>query len=407
MMGSYSHQFTFTQEETRLYTIQSLKEAIQGLKEFGNPNVIRQHLVKMFKNQDSTKHRKGQSFEEYKNKRTLHSCGLMSGAVLKLVIDSKEDLMEFDNDVDIHYILSLCYKNELTKIREFLFNHKGYLNFSYVGIIQTLHNFIIAMEGNDTVTELRFPEQGLIRELCTSLFNNTTLQVLDISNNCLKPHDISDGIIPLLKRNRTIHTLSLYDCYINEMEGIAEALKTNTTLTSLNLGRNDLSVNDLKLLCNALNHNNHITDLDLQQNDININGAIELAMMLQVNPHITSLNLRFNYMDEIEPIAMALHTNQTLKKLDLGNNQFGDEGAIALASAIAVNTSLTDLTLYLNHINDTGAIALAEALRINRTVTSIFLQNNNIGKAGEEAFAQTEMVNPVLTMVYINTNPYL
>jgi Ran GTPase-activating protein (RanGAP) involved in mRNA processing and transport len=75
---------------------------------------------------------------------------------------------------------------------------------------------------------------------------------------------------------------------------------------------------------------------------------------------------------------------QTLKKLDLGGNQIGNQGTNYLATALKTNMvkrifysfitlssafftqTLTQLRLYKNRIRDQGAIDLASALENNK-----------------------------------------
>lgn len=389
-MSGYTHPFTFTQAETRFVTIQNIKALIQGLAEFDKPAVTRQQLVLQFKNKDSTKHRKKQSYEVYKNKRTLHSCGLMSGAVLELVVEPKPEPIDFVED-DSEHIKELCGKNDVEGIREFLDEHKGMLNLSHSDV--SLQAFGTAMEGNNTITHLQFTnnnDYGFVNILAKSLFDNTTLTVLDISRNELDRTDRVYGIIPMLTRNCNIHTLNLYDCTIQGGEGFVAALKGNTTLTSINLGRNNFNLNDVALIVDALIYNSSITEFDFQQNNIGDAGAIMFAEMLRVNSYITSLNLRFNNIKNIEPIATVLHTNQTLKKLDLGANIFGNTDAEFMAQAIINNFSLTYVSLACNVIHNAGAFKLAQALETNRSIRYLNLNDNKFDTIGKEAFIQVQ-----------------
>jgi Ran GTPase-activating protein (RanGAP) involved in mRNA processing and transport len=390
IMSGYTHPFTFTQEETRIVTIQNIKALIQGLAEFDKPAVSRQQLVLQFKNQDSTKHRKRQSYEVYKNNRTLHSCGLMSGVLLELVVEPKPEPIDFDTD-DSEHIKELCGKNNVEGIREFLLAHKGMLNLSHSDV--SLQAFGTAMEGNDTITHLQFTnndDKGFVNILAKSLFDNTTLAVLDISKNELDRTDRIYGIIPLLTHNHNLTSLNLYDCCIQGGEGFAAALKGNTTLTSLNLGRNNFILNDTMLIVDALHHNSSITEFDFQQNNIGNAGAIMFAEMLRANPYIISLNLRFNDIKNIEPLATVLHINQTLRKLDLGANMFGNTDAEFMAQAIINNFSLTYVSLACNVIHNVGAFKLAQALETNRSIRYLNLNDNKIDTIGREAFAQVQ-----------------
>ncbi|XP_004343277.1 hypothetical protein CAOG_07418 [Capsaspora owczarzaki ATCC 30864] len=122
---------------------------------------------------------------------------------------------------------------------------------------------------------------------------------------------------------------------------------------------------------------------------IRIGGAEAqaIAEALKVNTKLTSLNLWSNQLGEAgaQAIAVALKVNKTLTALDLQLNQLGDAGAQAIAEALKVNTTLTWLSLNDNLIGDAGAQAIAEALKVNKTVTLLDLDYNCIGIVGSQA----------------------
>ena len=78
---------------------------------------------------------------------------------------------------------------------------------------------------------------------------------------------------------------------------------------------------------------------------------------LRVNdPSLTTLNLGNNNIGAAGAmvLATALHTNTTLTTLNLEYNNIGAAGATALATALHTNTTLT--TLFLRANNNIGAV---------------------------------------------------
>ena len=67
--------------------------------------------------------------------------------------------------------------------------------------------------------------------------------------------------------------------------------------------------------------------------------------------------------------AKALSSNSILTTLDLSANSVGEEGAGRLAGALAINSTLTILNLYKNLVKDEGAGRLTEAMATNSTLT--------------------------------------
>jgi len=129
-------------------------------------------------------------------------------------------------------------------------------------------------------------------------------------------------------------------------------------------------------LCEALRTNSTITSLSLFHADIGAAGAASFGE--------------------------ALRTNATLTSLDLGGNIIGDAGATALGEALRTNSTLTSLGLIHAGIGDAGAAALGEALRTNATLTALTLAwGNNIGDAGLAALTEALATNTTLKELWL------
>src|SRR3990167_4029868 len=74
-------------------------------------------------------------------------------------------------------------------------------------------------------------------------------------------------------------------------QALAEALKTNTFITTLDLWATNMSPEGAKALAEALKTNASITTLNLSYNDICPEGAKALAEALKINTSITTLDL--------------------------------------------------------------------------------------------------------------------
>ncbi|KAG0273875.1 hypothetical protein BGZ96_004618, partial [Linnemannia gamsii] len=78
-----------------------------------------------------------------------------------------------------------------------------------------------------------------------------------------------------------------------EFAALAEAIKTNSTVTTLNLERNSIGDNGAKALAEALTINSTLTTLDLNNNKIGFEGTLTLIMASKIHS-LTTLNLRCN-----------------------------------------------------------------------------------------------------------------
>ncbi|KAG0247101.1 hypothetical protein BG011_002002, partial [Mortierella polycephala] len=152
-----------------------------------------------------------------------------------------------------------------------------------------------------------------------------------------------------------------------EVRILADTLKTNSTLITLNLDSNLIGFswfgdNGALALSEALKTNSTLITLRLSDNSIGSNGALALSE--------------------------ALKTNSTLTTLYLSSNSIGDNGALALSEALKTNSTLITLNLYYNSIGSNGALALSEALKTNSTLSTLELSSNRIGYNGALALSE-------------------
>ncbi|KAG0196550.1 hypothetical protein BGX28_009996, partial [Mortierella sp. GBA30] len=247
-------------------------------------------------------------------------------------------------------------------------------------------------------------------------------------------------------------------CEEKEVRRLAETLKTNSTLTTLDLSSNSIGENGAIALSEALKTNSTLTTLHLKRNSIGDNGAVALSEALNTNSTVTTLNLSYNSIGDNGAVALSetLKTNSTLTILDLRNNSIRDDGVVALSEALKTNSTLTTLDLRKNSIGDNGcnkagsrlcgvygnvffqakstvvrmmfvlfyigvlsaqpagpvlglyccngAVALSEALKINSTVTTLNLSYNSIGDNGAVALSEALKTNSTLTTLDLRNN---
>ena len=178
-------------------------------------------------------------------------------------------------------------------------------------------------------------------------------------------------------------------CFIGNIgdEGaaaIAEALKTNTTLTKLCLNTNNIGDEGARALYESLKSNSTLTTLNLSYNNISDEGAVAIANML------------------IENEEMPLTT------LNLSHNQIGDEGATAIVNALTENKEMPLTKLYLdwNRIGNTGAKAVGDALKINSSLKHLGLdENRKIGIVESTALFESLIINNGITRFTLSIHP--
>ena len=189
--------------------------------------------------------------------------------------------------------------------------------------------------------------------------------------------------------------------------GIINRLTENDpTLTTLDIGRNNIGDNGAIALAGALKDNKTLTTLDISHNMIGVAGAKAIALALKVNETLTTLNMYNNRFTSIgaEEIGKALEVNKTLTTLNINSNNIRVAGAQAIAKALETNATLITLDIEHNHIDNEGAEAIANALKINSALTTLYISRNNIGPSGAEAIAEALETNATLTKLDISSN---
>ena len=157
-------------------------------------------------------------------------------------------------------------------------------------------------------------------------------------------------------------------------------------------------------------NNNIIKKLIFKYGNITDSEVVELANALTTNTSLTTLNLSGDIKDEgAKALANALIENKTLQTLHFYYRRTypTDEGALALAAALKQNTTLTTLDLGYNSIGDEGAKALANALAKNETLTNINLRSNIISNIGANALADALKNNRTLTKLNIDSPSFI
>ncbi|KAG9078332.1 hypothetical protein FS749_009686, partial [Ceratobasidium sp. UAMH 11750] len=183
--------------------------------------------------------------------------------------------------------------------------------------------------------------------------------------------------------------LVVLDLKGNDLRGgvsyIAQVLKRNRTLRSLNLSENKVEVQGLVVLAEALKYNSTLTSLDLSNNPCS-------------SPSLEGIHVLRN----------ALTLNTTLRHISLASTSLTSQGAIALAEFLPDFPALQHLDLTANSLDVAGVLALSVGLKVNygircldlsivpgeeemarlcREILKICVRNTEKAQAAEEARA--------------------
>ena len=263
----------------------------------------------------------------------------------------------------------------------------------------------------DGVLTLRLLMKEKIQDLVEWLKTNPKdkLIELNLGYNSIGAED-SKALAQAFKTNTTISSLVLESNKIGAegAKALADMLKTNKTITKLDLSRCDIGAEDTKLIVEAImdNPNSKITTLSLHGNAIGDEGAKDIVATIVGNPNskITMLYLGGNRIgpDGVKALAQTIKANVTITKLDLGANHIGDDGAKSLAQMLESDKTITTINLRDNRIGNDGAKALAAILKTNTSITTIDITHNRFGDQGIEAIAKALLANPNSKITTLN-----
>ena len=92
-------------------------------------------------------------------------------------------------------------------------------------------------------------------------------------------------------------------------------------------------------------------------------------------PHLENLYLWNNQIgcDGAHLLSQSLHTNTTLRELEVDRNNIGDRGGCSLAKALSINKGLERLDLGYNPLGEKSIQQLIHSLQLNHTLQQMWL----------------------------------
>ncbi|CAG8558177.1 25284_t:CDS:2, partial [Dentiscutata erythropus] len=238
-------------------------------------------------------------------------------------------------------------------------------------------NLARALTNNKFITDLNLNDNYIVHELGEFLM--TILSYNNITSISLRSTKISSEMVTVLSQDLKLNKVKLR--YLNlsrnkissdAMVALIEALEDNTTLRNLDLS--DTAAGQIgRELAKSLEKNNKLKILNLSNCNIRVNVVNALENALRTNDTLSDLDLSYNSCS-MSNLLKALETNSSLTKLDIGHRDFHLEEVEALANALKINNTLTHL--YISKTMDDPEIgyALFEALEVNKRLTDLDLK---------------------------------
>ncbi|XP_072284227.1 NACHT, LRR and PYD domains-containing protein 3-like [Pyxicephalus adspersus] len=207
--------------------------------------------------------------------------------------------------------------------------------------------------------------------LCTS-------KALSLEDNGLTdsscPH-LASGI----RNNQTLTTLNLSK---NNLQGphFRDLMETLTTsqIEKLDLNGNHLTDSSCPNLANGIRNNQTLKKLDLSDNNLEGPHFRDLMEALTTSG-IEELDLHNNQLTDSScpHLASGIRNNQTLWKLDLSRNKLGGPHLSDLMAAVTTSR-IEELCFFNNHLTDSSCPQLASGIRNNQAMKKLHLSKNNL-----------------------------
>ena len=249
-----------------------------------------------------------------------------------------------------------------------------------------------------------------------SFISNTIVYVDNISSLSIKSSSLNDEslntlLTSLIANRKNLYHLNISNNSLTSVSGdhLINYLKSNPSLSSLNLSHNEINENGLHSLISYLQaSNHHFSKLSLGYNNLINEEIFLLSSYLRSNPDIEYIDISGNEMsmesaiwigDTISSITKAQKIKMcgmnitgemltgifksgaiNIKEIILDDNNFGDIGNVSLSKLLMLNTSIEKLSIKNTMTSSFGVELITNALMMNgnTAIKEIHMENNTI-----------------------------
>lgn len=325
----------------------------------------------------------------------------VNGSGLYLAGNNRFLTSERVSDMDVVVLCQVLKNKSAFVVINLSYNNLG--NEAAMAIAQYLKEVSNLIKLNLMCNEIT--EEGA-EAIATSLGRNSTLRVLIMNGNKIGKRGAL-AFAQVLQINKGLRGLDIghTDQTIDGIIALAVVLQsTNSSLFRLNISRPLLKGQDHECVTvhmgQLLKSNKTLTELNLAKIDIRDFGATRIADALAFNKTLTHLNLSSNRIGEdgAKVLSEAILASNTLEYLDIGYNRIKDPGVKYITEMLQKNTSLETLILVYNEFGKEGLLSLISTLKqFNRRLSALFIWGNEFHPDACKAFAELLKRNRLLT----------
>ena len=261
-------------------------------------------------------------------------------------------------------------------------------------------------------------ERNNFEAFCRGVANNRSIETLSIIDSDLPEVETFASMCPFFEYNDNLREIIIPDCYIGGertrlLAGALSRRCNKSSLRKIDLYASDVGGEQGEELMTVLSGYHNLVKLCLGHNMV----GQGLANMLQNTNHLKKLDGYNNNIDVqcTTILAEALARNKSLNVLDLSYcKKIGDEGAAVLGNGLGRNNSLMKISMnHIQSITSTGWAAFFRGMSNSKSsLNELNIGQNNIGDEGALALAATidkfkSIKSLDLSMISISANVWV
>ncbi|XP_044258973.1 dynein regulatory complex subunit 5-like [Tribolium madens] len=194
-------------------------------------------------------------------------------------------------------------------------------------------------------------------------------------------------------------TWHMFKLSVGDCQRLGKSLHHLKSLRILRIHRSRLEDQHVRVLMHGLIKNETLEELDLSHCIIGNQGALCIAKVLCVHPKLRSLNLCDNKIGQLgcEGLGFALLEPEcSLEKLNLKLNPLGEGGAMGIMRALVRGTKLEEFSMAACQFDDDAPIRTGQMLLLNKSLKKLDVSNNWFDEEGGNALVEGMAVNRTL-----------
>ncbi|MDX2164252.1 MAG: GTP-binding protein [Gammaproteobacteria bacterium] len=257
--------------------------------------------------------------------------------------------------------------------------------------LKSCESFKDVFESHPTLLSLDFSDCRLssknVAEIIEAVSQNVILRELNVSGNYLAGDAVHE-VKRLLQKSRQIQKISISNGQVgmSELSRVLSGVLPRISLTTLDISRNRLSEFGVAYLLKGLSNNPQLSTLDVSFCAFSFAAMDVFLGGIEKIESLRSLSLAGNFSrparEWLVKILEVLEINKALKKINLSQNPFLDEGAELAANFLRHNKTLEYLDLSNTQMTDAGLVALTQVLHINHTLHELIIRKNRYTSIG-------------------------